>query len=82
MYILITFASQIKRMTKFLYIIGLLLLTAMSIKAQQTPKMSAYILRGSITNGDDATAVVGATVRLFQQNKLVGGNCFRRFRQF
>lgn len=59
-------------MTKFLYIIGLLLLTAMSIKAQQTPKMSAYILRGSITNGDDATAVVGATVRLFQQNKLVG----------
>ena len=60
-------------MTKFLYIIGLLLLTAMSIKAQQTPKMSAYILRGSITNGDDATAVVGATVRLFQQNKLVGG---------
>ena len=60
-------------MTKFLYIIGLLLLTAMSIKAQQTPKMSAYILRGSIANGDDATAVVGATVRLFQQNKLVGG---------
>ena len=56
-------------MTKFLYIIGLLLLTAMSIKAQQTQKMSAYILRGSITNGDDATAVVGATVRLFQQNK-------------
>ena len=35
--------------------------------------MSTYILRGSITNGDDATAVVGATVRLFQQNKLVGG---------
>ena len=59
-------------MTKFLYIIGLLLLTAMSIKAQQTPKMSAYILRGSITNGDDATAVVGATVRLFQQNRFSG----------
>lgn len=69
-------------MTKFLYIIGLLLLTAMSIKAQQTQKTSTYILRGSIANGDDATAVVGATVRLFQQNKLVGGNYFRRFRQF
>ena len=60
-------------MTKFIYAMSLFLLAAISIKAQPIQKTSSCLLHGSVVSSTDATAIAGATVRLYQLKKLVGG---------
>ena len=60
-------------MTKFIYAMSLFLLAAISIEAQPIQKTSSCLLHGSVVSSTDATAIAGATVRLYQLKKLVGG---------
>lgn len=60
-------------MTKFIYAMSLFLLAAISIKAQPIQKTASCLLHGSVVSFTDTTAIAGATVRLYQLKKLVGG---------